>query len=219
MDKIVENLINYLEFEKRHYRKELCVLETLVRDDTRLNEDIHECRKCELYINVKNKVIGSGDSNSDIMLVGEAPGEEEDKRGIPFVGKAGEKLEEMLNFIGLTKESVYICNVLKCRPPHNADPTAEQESACREFLIRQIKIVKPKIIMTLGRHAASAVLKNDSKNMYDYINKEFQTDDGIKVIATYHPAAILYSKGETKNKIRKQVADDLKRLKKMAGEQ
>jgi uracil-DNA glycosylase family 4 len=73
--------------------------------------------------------------------------------------------------------------------------------------------------MTLGRHAASAVLKKDSKNMYDYLNKEFQTDEGIKVIATYHPAAILYSKGEAKDKIRKQVADDLKRLKKMAGEQ
>ncbi|PIP14522.1 MAG: uracil-DNA glycosylase [bacterium (Candidatus Stahlbacteria) CG23_combo_of_CG06-09_8_20_14_all_34_7] len=183
-----------------------------------LFEEIMNCKKCNLHITVKNKVIGSGNKNADIMIVGEAPGDEEDKRGLPFVGRAGEKLDEMLKFIGLTRDDVYICNVLKCRPPHNADPTMEQERACIGFLKQQIEIVKPKIILTLGRHASSSVLGQKSKNMYDYINKEFSINKTIKVIATYHPAAILYSKGESKNKIRQQVANDLIRLKKIAGE-
>ncbi|MDD3803557.1 MAG: uracil-DNA glycosylase [bacterium] len=218
MDKVLNSLINALQFEKKHFRKYIAVTEELEKEDTLLESDIMNCRKCSLYSTAVNKVIGSGNLSANIMLVGEAPGEEEDKRGVPFVGRAGEKLEEMLKYIGLSKNDVYICNVLKCRPPHNADPTREQEESCIVFLKRQIKLVKPKVILTLGRHAASAVLDKESKNMYEYLNKVFEIDGGIKVISTYHPAAILYSKGEAKNKIRIQVASDLVKLKGIAGE-
>ncbi|MGE3062829.1 MAG: uracil-DNA glycosylase [bacterium] len=218
MDKNIKSLISYLQFEKKYFRKSIALTEVLDSEESLLEEEILACNKCQLYLTATNKVIGRGRIDADIMLVGEAPGEEEDKSGIPFVGRAGEKLEEMLRYIDLNRENVYICNVLKCRPPHNADPTKEQEDACRNFLIRQIALVRPKVILTLGRHAASAVMRMETKNLYEYLNTVFEIENGIKVIPTYHPAAILYSKGNIKEKIRRQVAADLKKLISIAGE-
>lgn len=218
MDRILRGLVSSLEFEKKFFRKSIPVSEQLISDDARLKEDIILCTGCALHISAANKVIGYGDFSSGIMLIGEAPGEDEDRTGIPFVGQAGRKLEEMLNFIGLSRETVYICNVLKCRPPHNADPTDEQKNACRGFLERQIKMMKPRAILTLGRHAARAVTGIDSTRMQDYLNNDYHTEGGIRIVPTYHPAAILHAKAEQKDKIRRQVADDLLKLKGIMGE-
>ena len=151
---------------------------------------INSCQKCQLGNSRKNFVFGIGDKNADLLLVGEAPGEKEDLEGIPFVGRAGKLLDKILSAISLSRDKgVYICNVLKCRPPDNRDPLLSEIEQCEPYLKEQINLIKPKLIVALGRVAAKTLLKNDLalKDMrsikYDYY--------GTPLIATYHPAALL----------------------------
>ena len=151
---------------------------------------INSCQKCQLGNSRKNFVFGVGDKNADLLLVGEAPGEKEDLEGIPFVGRAGRLLDKILSAISLSRDKgVYICNVLKCRPPDNRDPLLSEIEQCKPYLKEQINLIKPKLIVALGRVAAKTLLKNDLalKDMrsikYDYY--------GTPLIATYHPAALL----------------------------
>ncbi|MDP6907585.1 MAG: uracil-DNA glycosylase [Candidatus Marinimicrobia bacterium] len=151
---------------------------------------INSCQKCQLGNSRKNFVFGVGDKNADLLLVGEAPGEKEDLEGIPFVGRAGKLLDKILSAISLSRDKgVYICNVLKCRPPDNRDPLLSEIEQCEPYLKEQINLIKPKLIVALGRVAAKTLLKNDLalKDMrsikYDYY--------GTPLIATYHPAALL----------------------------
>ena len=151
---------------------------------------INSCQKCQLGNSRKNFVFGVGDKNADLLLVGEAPGEKEDLEGIPFVGRAGRLLDKILSAISLSRDKgVYICNVLKCRPPDNRDPLLSEIEQCEPYLKEQINLIKPKLIVALGRVAAKTLLKNDLalKDMrsikYDYY--------GTPLIATYHPAALL----------------------------
>jgi DNA polymerase len=134
-------------------------------------------------------VFGEGDSSADLLVVGEAPGVEEDRTGRPFVGPAGQLLDKMLAAIGFRREEVYICNVLKCRPPSNRDPLGDEVASCRPYLRRQVELIKPKAICAFGRFAAQTLLTSEASlgrlrgGTHDFM--------GIPVVVTYHPAALL----------------------------
>ncbi|MCK4577629.1 MAG: uracil-DNA glycosylase [Candidatus Marinimicrobia bacterium] len=153
------------------------------------NDDIKSCRKCALGASRRNFVFGAGNPDADLVFVGEAPGEREDQLGEPFVGRAGILLDKILAAIDLTRQDVYILNVLKCRPPNNRDPVPEEVKQCEPYLKQQLRIIKPKLIVALGRVAAKTLLrlneslKNMRKNSYIY--------EGIELRVTYHPAALL----------------------------
>jgi len=161
-----------------------------------LKAAVRQCIACELHETRKNTVFGVGDEQADWMVIGEAPGADEDQQGEPFVGKAGQLLNNMLLAVGLKREQVYIANILKCRPPNNRDPRPEEVVKCEPFLKRQVELVNPKIILAVGRIAAHNLLKTDvslSKlrgKVYYY--GEFETP----LIVTYHPAYLLRSPQE-----------------------
>ena len=151
---------------------------------------INQCQKCQLGQTRTNFVFGVGDPNADLVLVGEAPGEQEDLQGEPFVGRAGKLLDKILSAIKLSRNhGVYICNVLKCRPPNNRDPLPSEVEQCEPYLIRQINLIKPRLIVALGRVAAKTLLKQDLplKDMRS-IKHDYH---GTPLVATYHPAALL----------------------------
>jgi len=166
---------------------------------------ICECTACPLGSTRQKFVFGAGNADAGIVFVGEAPGAEEDRLGVPFVGNAGKLLTKIIEAMGLTRDDVYICNVLKCRPPNNRDPQPEEIAACQVHLRRQIRIVKPKIICTLGRIAAQHLL-GVSANMRD-LRERLHEYEGIPVIATYHPAALLHNPG-----LKRATWDDVKWL-------
>ena len=148
------------------------------------------CRQCRLCEARKQAVLGVGDVNADWLFVGEGPGAEEDQRGEPFIGQAGKLLDNMLAAIGLKRgQDVYIANAVKCRPPENRTPAPEEIAACRPYLVRQIELIQPKLIVALGRPAAQTLLQSEIKiaaargKLHDY--------HGIPLIVTYHPAYLL----------------------------
>ncbi|MGE5497092.1 MAG: uracil-DNA glycosylase [Syntrophothermus sp.] len=154
-----------------------------------LNKNMLECHNCPLGKTRKNLVFGSGNENADVMVIGEAPGAEEDLQGLPFVGRAGKLLTDILKAINFSRDDVYITNTVKCRPPGNRNPLPEEMSACYPYLEKQIEIIKPKAILCLGLVAASGVLRLKTSlsqmrgNVYDVA--------GAKAMVTYHPAALL----------------------------
>ena len=154
---------------------------------------VSQCIACELHETRTNTVFGVGNEQAEWMVVGEAPGADEDRQGEPFVGKAGQLLNNMLLAVGLKREQVYIANILKCRPPNNRDPRPEEVIRCEPFLKRQVELVNPKIILAVGRIAAHNLLKTDTSlsrlrgKVYYY--GEFETP----LIVTYHPAYLLRS--------------------------
>ena len=156
-----------------------------------LREAVAACTRCELAQSRTNTVFGVGNEAADWMIIGEAPGAEEDRQGEPFVGRAGKLLDQMLFAIGQSRDSVFIANILKCRPPHNRDPKPGEAAACRGYLERQIELIQPKIILAVGRIAAQTLLGSDEPvgrmrgRAYDL--------DGIPLVVTYHPAYLLRS--------------------------
>ena len=155
-----------------------------------IREDIGDCTRCKLCaLGRKQIVFGVGNPHADLMFVGEAPGRDEDIQGIPFVGRAGQKLTQIIEAIGLTRQDVYIANVIKCRPPENRNPEPDEVEKCEPFLFRQIDLIKPKVIVALGTFAARSLLKTDSPisrlrgRVFDY--------RGAKLIPTFHPAYLL----------------------------
>ncbi len=157
------------------------------------HDEICECTRCPLGHTRTRFVFGSGNPEAGIMFVGEAPGEEEDRQGLPFVGPAGRLLTTIIEAMELAREEVYICNVLKCRPPGNRDPAPEEVATCEPYLRRQIEIVQPKVICCLGRHAAHALLKTDAP--LSRLRGSLHEYAGIPLIVTYHPAALLRNRG------------------------
>ena len=150
---------------------------------------ICECLKCELGYTRTNFVFGVGNPNANIVFVGEAPGEKEDLIGEPFVGRAGKLLDKILAAINLSREDIYICNVIKCRPPQNRDPLPKEVDLCEPYLKTQLSLINPKLIVALGRIAACTILrtKEPLKNLRNKIFKY----EGIDLVVTYHPAALL----------------------------
>jgi uracil-DNA glycosylase family 4 len=154
-----------------------------------LAKAIATCTRCPLYSTAKNPVPGEGDPDADFMLVGEAPGATEDETGRPFVGQAGQLLEKILAAIGFRREDVFIVNVLKHRPPGNRNPRPEEVSACSPYLVRQIELIRPKVLVALGTFAAQTLL--DTKLSIGKLRGQIHRYYGVPLIVTYHPAALL----------------------------
>jgi len=167
----------------------------------KIKDEVINCQKCPLFKTRTFPVIGQGDHQAKIMFIGEAPGLNEDKTGIPFCGQSGDILTELLNSIGLERENVYICNILKCRPPENRNPQIDEIRACVSYLEKQIEIIKPRIIGALGNYAVSHILKQ--YNLDDEIQgiskirgKVFKAKASfgeIRIIPLYHPAVVVYN--------------------------
>ncbi|WP_250499319.1 uracil-DNA glycosylase family protein [Caballeronia sp. GAWG1-5s-s] len=161
-------------------------------DWTALEDRVTGCELCRLCERRTNAVFGVGDREADWMLIGEAPGENEDKQGEPFVGQAGKLLDNMLHALGLSRESnVYIANVIKCRPPGNRNPELDEVARCEPYLQRQVELVKPKIIVALGRFAAQSLLKSEAS--IASLRGRVHEYRGVPVVVTYHPAYLLRS--------------------------
>lgn len=154
-----------------------------------LEASLQGCQACQLCQGRTNIVFGQGNPAAELVFVGEAPGREEDQRGLPFVGEAGQLLEKILFAMGLTRDAVYICNVIKCRPPGNRDPQPDEIAACEKFLQSQLAIIKPRMIVTLGRFAAHALLKN--KEPVSRLRGNWSEYQGIPLMPTFHPAYLL----------------------------
>jgi len=154
-----------------------------------IRQDLGDCQRCGLGASRKELVYGVGNPNARLVLVGEAPGREEDQKGEPFVGEAGRLLDRIFQAMNMRREDVYICNVLKCRPPENRDPQPEEVATCEAFLVRQIAAIKPQVIVGLGRFAVHSLLK--SKVPISRIRGEWQTYHGTPLMPTYHPAYLL----------------------------
>jgi DNA polymerase len=171
------------------------------------HSEVRACRLCPLSQTRKLAVPGDGPANAEVMFIGEAPGYWENERGLPYVGQAGQMLEDLLKGIGMSRSDVFIANVLKCRPPNNRDPLPEEVSACRPYLDRQLAIINPIVVVTLGRHSSARFFP--PKAMRDMHGKPVKVGGvgGMTVMPTYHPAAILRSPG-----LRKVVDEDFRQI-------
>ena len=163
------------------------------------------CRVCALADTRTNVVFGDGSETAEIMLIGEGPGQHEDEQGVPFVGRAGQLLDDMLEIIHLDRTKVYIANVVKCRPPQNRDPLNTEKEACSGYLRRQMELMQPKILVCLGRISAMELIKADFRITQEH--GLFFRQDGIEKMAMYHPAALLRDPGK-----KPETFEDLKRL-------
>ena len=167
----------------------------------RIKEEVEKCRRCPLYKTRTKVVFGTGSVNAKLMIISEAPGYWEDQKGEPFVGAAGKILDELLESVSLKREEVYICNILKCRPPQNRDPQKEEIKACTPHLEQQIEIIKPKLICTLGNFSTVFIFKkygleNQLQGISRIHGKIFEVKNlfqNIKIIPFYHPAAATYN--------------------------
>lgn len=171
-----------------------------------LKKACEACQKCALGATRTNLVFGTGNPDADLMFVGEAPGEQEDLSGIPFVGRAGQLLDKFLYAVDIERQDVYIANILKCRPPKNRDPLPEEEDACIGYLREQVRLIRPKIIVCLGRISAMRLIKPDFK-----ITKEHGTwfeKGNFLMTAVYHPAALLRDPRK-----KEEMLEDMKRIK------
>ena len=154
-----------------------------------LQNECSRCRACALSATRKNVVFGAGNTEAEVLFIGEGPGANEDEQGLPFVGAAGKLLDDMLAMIGLKREAVYITNIVKCRPPQNRDPLNTEKDACIGYLRRQVAMMRPKIIVCLGRIAAAELIKPDFKITQEH--GQFFEKRGVQMTALYHPAALL----------------------------
>ena len=175
----------------------------------RLRDQCLNCTACPLCRERNSVVFGVGNIFADIVFVGEGPGQQEDLSGEPFVGAAGKLLDEMLNIIDLSRDNCYIANIVKCRPPHNRDPLPQEQDACIGYLYKQLEIIRPKIVVCLGRIAAQRLIKEDFR-----ITREHGTwfdKNGVQYMAIYHPSALLRDLNK-----RPETFSDLMLLRKMA---
>jgi uracil-DNA glycosylase len=159
------------------------------RSLAQIRAEVGDCTRCKLSTHRKSIVFGVGDPNAPLMFVGEAPGEQEDKRGEPFVGPAGELLDKMIEAMGWSRQSVYINNIVMCRPPNNRNPEADEVSSCKPFLDARIGSIAPRIIVALGRPASNTLLGRDAP--ISSLRGKFHDRNGIKVMPTFHPAYLL----------------------------
>jgi DNA polymerase len=168
-----------------------------------IRDEVGECTRCKLHGTRKSIVFGVGDPDAPLMFVGEAPGEQEDKRGEPFVGPAGELLDKMIEAMGWSRASVYINNILMCRPPGNRNPQPDEVASCKPFLDARIRAIAPRIIVALGRPAANTLLGIDAP--ISALRGKFHDKNGVKVMPTFHPAYLLREPAK-----KREAWDDLK---------
>ncbi len=170
----------------------------------RIREDIGDCTRCRLHRHRSNIVYGVGNPKAELVFIGEGPGHDEDVQGIPFVGRAGKLLTQMIDAMGLRREDVYICNVIKCRPPENRNPEKDEIATCSPFLLRQLAVIAPKVIVCLGNIAAQTLL--GTHKSISQFRGQWLDFRGSRLIATYHPAYLLRNpaaKGEVWNDLKK----------------
>lgn len=193
-----ENRIEYIQKLPKKKSDKVVKLEAL-------REEILKSNKCPLYKNRTNLVFGEGNPDARLVFVGEAPGQREDELGKPFVGRSGELLTKIIEAMGLTRDEVYICNVIKCRPPENRDPLDSEIEQCEPYLIKQLDIIKPEMICTLGRFAAQTLLK--TKTPITQLRGNFHLYNNIKLMPTFHPAAVLRNPN-----LKRDVWEDMKKV-------
>ena len=176
-----------------------------------IRDDLGECTRCKLHGGRTNLVFGVGSPTADLMFVGEAPGRDEDRQGIPFVGRAGQLLTRIIAAIGLSREEVYIANVIKCRPPNNRNPEPDEVATCEPFLFRQLDVIRPRVVVALGGFAIRTLLQTDEAisrlrgRVFDY--------RGAKLVPTFHPAFLLRSPER-----KRDVWEDMKRVRALLSE-
>ena len=190
--------------EKTESAKEPTIDENLGQLKTFYHE-IKGCMKCALGATRTHFVFGEGSAQADLMLIGEAPGRDEDLKGVPFVGRAGQLLTLMLQSINLKRDEVFIANVLKCRPPNNRDPQPDEIEKCEPYLLKQIEMISPKLIVTLGRFASASLLR--TKSALGTLREEVHNYNQVPLLVTYHPAALLRNP-----QLKKQAWEDLKKI-------
>ena len=176
----------------------------------KFNEDLltkepSGCQLCGLCETRKNIVVGEGSPSADLVFVGEGPGATEDETGRPFVGKAGQLLDKMVQAMGLSRDQVFICNVVKCRPPGNRDPLEDEINACESYLFRQLDVIQPKVIVALGKFAAQTLLKTDQR--ISQLRGKFFSYRGTQLIPTFHPSFLLRNPSA-----KKEVWEDLQKV-------
>lgn len=182
--------------------------ETQVRVEPTLadiREDLGNCQRCPLHETRQNLVFGEGSPQAEVVFVGEAPGADEDRQGRPFVGRAGQLLTKIIEAMGMKREEVYICNILKCRPPENRNPLPGEILMCEPFLVRQLEAIAPKVICALGTFAARTLLKTEVP--ITVLRGRFHDYHGMAVMPTYHPAYLLRNPSA-----KKQVWDDVQQI-------
>jgi uracil-DNA glycosylase family 4 len=167
--------------------------------------ELGDCQRCKLAPKRTNLVFGSGNPNAELVFVGEAPGYDEDQQGLPFVGRAGQLLTKIIESINLKREDVYICNVLKCRPPENRNPEPDEVASCNPFMKKQLAAIRPKVVCCLGTFAAQTVLQTPAP--ISRLRGKFFDLDGMRVIATFHPAYLLRSPEK-----KREVWEDMKQI-------
>jgi DNA polymerase len=160
-----------------------------------VRKNLGDCQRCKLGTARKNLVFGAGNPKARLVFVGEGPGADEDEKGEPFVGDAGRMLTRIITAMGIKREDVYICNVVKCRPPGNRNPEADEIKACAPFLLRQIKSIKPEVIVALGKFAAQTLL--ETKEPISKLRGRFRDFHGIPLMPTYHPSYLLRTGGNS----------------------
>ncbi|MEI6806327.1 MAG: uracil-DNA glycosylase [Myxococcaceae bacterium] len=159
-------------------------------------QQIGDCKRCKLCQTRNQIVFGSGNPYADLVFVGEAPGADEDEQGLPFVGRAGQLLTKMIEAMALSRDKVYICNVIKCRPPDNRNPEKDEIDSCEPFLKKQLALIKPKVIVALGRYACQSLLKVEGS--LSEIRGQWKKYEGIDLMPTFHPAYLLRSPSKKK---------------------
>lgn len=172
-------------------------------------DTISACTKCELHKTRTNTVPGHGSADAKVLFIGEAPGEQEDLKGIPFCGRAGDFLDEMIESIGWRREDVFVCNTLKCRPPENRDPEDKEKEVCKPYLQKQVEVIRPKLIVTLGRHSTATYLPG-AGGISKLHGKPVRRPNGQVYLPLYHPAAALHNGG-----LRQTLLDDFAKVPKI----
>ena len=228
MSDILDDLINFFETQKKLYgksrplsaavdyttlvlpapEKKSAVISRTGGQPSQLmnfNQKIKDCLICPLGATRTHFVFGAGNPRADLMFIGEAPGRDEDQQGIPFVGRAGQLLTLMIHALGMKREEVYIANVLKCRPPNNRDPLPSEIEKCEPYLLQQIELIAPKLIVALGRFASASLLK--TSDALGSLRQKMHTYNNVPLIVTYHPAALLRNP-----QLKKQTWEDLKKI-------
>lgn len=166
------------------------------KDLDSLKKEISTCKRCSLHKTRHNTVLGAGNPKAELMFIGEAPGEDEDLQGLPFVGRAGQLLTKIIEAMGFTRGDVYIANILKCRPPNNRPPLPNEIAECEDILKKQISIINPKIICTLGKFASQTLLRTEIT--ISALRGNFKEYNGIKLMPTFHPAYLLRNPNDKK---------------------
>ena len=205
---LVDSLKNYIDLEKSFGIEGINFSSSLNRKEEELNhlrKITLSCSNCLLHRSRRNLVFGQGSPRAKLVFVGEAPGVKEDLQGLPFIGRAGQLLTKIIEAMELKREEVYICNVLKCRPPANRSPLPEEVARCHQTLWKQLNIIRPKIICALGKFAAQTLL--DSQEPISNLRGKFFEIQGIKIMPTYHPAYLLRNP-----KDKKIVWEDMKKI-------